>query len=84
MKINSNVDLINKIQKSSVGKYLPDEITKIVVNVVLQRNEHKVLNINSFNSWFYWHKSSEGTEYWQDKFMYLMDKIHENKIYLLD
>ena len=80
MKINSNVDLINRIQESSVGTYLPDEITKIVVNVVLQRNEHKVLNINSFNSWFYWFASREGYEYWEDKFRYLQDKIYANKI----
>ena len=80
MKINSNVDLINRIQGSSVGTYLPDEITKIVVNVVLQRNEHKVLNINSFNSWFYWTSSLEGFEYWEDKFRYLQDKIYADKI----
>ena len=80
MKIDSNVDLINKIQESSVGTYLPDEITKIVVNVVLQRNKHKVLNINSFNSWFYWVKSIEGFDHWEDKFRYLQDKIYANKI----
>ena len=80
MKIDSNVDLINRIQESSVGTYLPDEITKIVVNVVLQRNEHKVLNINSFNSWFYWGASREGYEYWEDKFRYLQDKVYANKI----
>ena len=78
MKINSNVDLLRRIQESNVGTYLPDEITKIVVNVVLQRNEHKVLNINSFNSWFYWAKSLEGFEYWEDKFRYLQDKIYAN------
>ena len=80
MKIDSNVDLINRIQESSVGTYLPDDITKIVVNVVLQRNEHKVLNINSFNSWFYWIKSIEGFDYWEDKFRYLQDKVYANKI----
>ena len=80
MKINSNVDLINRIQESSVGTYLPDDITKIVINVVLQRNEHKVLHINSFNSWFYWGTSIEGFDYWEDKFRYLQDKIYENKI----
>ena len=80
MKIDSNVDLIDRIQESSVGTYLPDDITKIVVNVVLQRNEHKVLNINSFNSWFYWIKSIEGFDYWEDKFRYLQDKIYANKI----
>ena len=80
MKINSNVDLINRIQESSVGTYLHDDITKIVINVVLQRNKHKVLNINSFNSWFYWIKSIEGFDYWEDKFRYLQDKIYENKI----
>ena len=78
MKINSNVDLINRIQESNVGTYLPDDVTKIVVNVVLQRNEHKVLN--NFNSWFYWYKSLEGFEYWEDKFRYLQDKVHANKI----
>ena len=80
MKINSNVDLINRIQESSVVTYLPDEITKIVVNVVLQRSEHKVLTINSFNSWFYWFESIEGFEYWEDKFSYLQDKVYANKI----
>ena len=80
MKINSNVDLLSKVQESNVGTYLPDEITKIVVNVVLQRNEHKVLHINSFNSWFYWFESLEGDEYWEDKFMYLQDRIYEDKI----
>ena len=80
MKINSNVDLLSKVQESNVGTYLPDEITKIVVNVVLQRNEHKVLHINSFNSWFYWYKSIEGFEYWEVKFRYLQDKIYANKI----
>ena len=80
MKINSNVDLINRIQESSVGTYLPDEITKIVLNIVLQRTEHKVLNINSFNSWFYWEISIEGFDYWEDKFRYLQDKIYANKI----
>ena len=80
MKINSNVDLINRIQECDVGTYLPDEITKIVVNIVLQRTEHKVLNINSFNSWFYWMASIEGFDYWEDKFRYLQDKIYENKI----
>ena len=80
MKINSNVDLLRRIQESSVGTYLPDEITKIVVNVVLQRNEHKVLNINSFNSWFYWFESLEGFDYWEDKFRYLQDKVYANKI----
>ena len=78
MKINSNVDLLNTIQENSVGKYLPDEISKIVVNVVLQRNEHKVLHINSFNSWFYWTNSLEGFEYWEDKFRYLQGKIYED------
>ena len=80
MKIDSNVDLLRRIQESSVGTYLPDEITKIVVNVVLQRNEHKVLNINSVNSWFYWFESVEGTEYWEDKFRYLQEKVHADKI----
>ena len=80
MKINSNVYLLNTIQEGSVGKYLPDEIPKIVVNVVLQRNEHKVLLINSFNSWFYWSFSVEGFEYWEDKFRYLQDKIYADKI----
>ena len=80
MKINSNVALLCKVQESNVGTYLPDEIPKIVVNVVLQRNEHKVLNINSFNSWFYWFASKEGYEYWEDKFRYLQDKVYANKI----
>ena len=80
MKINSNVDLLCRIQESNVGTYLPDEITKIVVNIVLQCTEHKVLNINSFNSWFYWFESLEGTKYLDDKFMYLQDKVHANKI----
>ena len=80
MKINSNVDLINRIQESNVGTYLPNEITKIVVNIVLQRTEHKVLHINSFNSWFYWFASREGYEYWEDKFRYLQDKVYANKI----
>ena len=80
MKINSNVDLINRIQESSVSTYLPDEITKIVVNIVLQRTEHRVLHINSFNSWFYWYCSLEGFEYWEDKFRYLQDKVYANKI----
>ena len=79
MKIDSNVDLLRRIQKSNVGTYLPDEITKIVVNIVLQRSEHKVLTINSFNSWFYWFESLEGEEYWEDKFMYLQDKIYANR-----
>ena len=79
MKINSNVDLINRIQESSVGTYLPDEITKIVVNVVLQRNEHKVLNRNSFNSWFYWKASIEGFDYWEDRFKYLQYKIYVDR-----
>ena len=78
MKINSNVHLLNAIQESNVGKYLPNEISKIVVNTVLQRNEHKVLHINSFNSWFYWHRSLEGTQYWYDKFIYLQDKVNED------
>ena len=80
MKINSNVDLLRKVQESNVGTYLPDEITKIVVNIVLQCTEHKVLHINSFNSWFYWFESLEGEEYWEDKFMYLQDKVYANKI----
>ena len=80
MKINSNVDLINRIQESSVGTYLPDEITKIVVNIVLQRTEHKVLNINSFISWFNWMASIEGFDYWGDKFRYLEDKVYANRI----
>ena len=79
MKINSNVDLINKIQECDVGTYLPDDITKIVVNLVLQRNEHKVLNINSFNSWFYWMASIEGFDYWEDKFKYLQYKIYVDR-----
>ena len=79
MKINSNVALINRIRECNVGTYLPDEITKIVVNVVLQRNEHKVLNINSFNSWFSWLHSREGFKYWGDKFKYLQDKIYADK-----
>ena len=80
MKINSNVELLRAVQESNVGTYLPDEITKIITNIVLQRNEHKVLNINSFNSWFYWAKSLEGFEYWEDKFRYLQDKIYADKI----
>ena len=80
MKIDSNVDLINRIQESSVGTYLPDDITKMVINVVLQRNEHKVLHINSFNSWFYWGTSIEGFDYWDYKFRYLQDKVYANKI----
>ena len=80
MKINSNVDLINRIQESNVGTYLPDEITKIVVNVVLQCTERQVLHINSFNSWFNWLASREGYEYWDDRFMYLQDKIYADRI----
>ena len=76
MKINSNVELLRAIQESSVGTYLPDDVSKIVVNIVLQRTEHKVLEINSFNSWFYWFQSIEGFEYWEDKFIYLQDKIY--------
>ena len=78
MKINSNVALLSDIQESNVGKYIPDEISKIVVNIVLQRTEHKVLHINSFNSWFYWCGSIEGFEYWEDKFKYLQAKVHED------
>ena len=80
MKIDSNVDLLRRIQESNVGTYLPDDVSKIIVNVVLQRNEHKVLNINSLISWFYWIASLEGYEYWEDKFRYLQDKIYANKI----
>ena len=80
MKINSNIDLIHTIQESSVGTYLPDEISKIVVNIVLQRKEYRVLTINSFNSWFFWGSSIEGFDYWNDKFIYLQDKIHANKL----
>ena len=79
MKINSNVELLRTVQESSVGTYLPDDVSKIITNIVLQRNEHKVLNINSFNSWFYWYKSLEGFEYWEDKFRYLQDKIYADK-----
>ena len=79
MKINSNVELLRTVQESSVGTYLPDGVSKIITNIVLQRNEHKVLNINSFNSWFYWYKSLEGFEYWEDKFRYLQDKIYADK-----
>ena len=80
MKINSNVELLRTVQESSVGTYLPDDVSTIITNIVLQRNEHKVLNINSFNSWFYWAKSLEGFEYWEDKFRYLQDKIYADKI----
>ena len=80
MKINSNVDLLRRIQESNVGTYLPDDVSKIIVNIVLQCTEHKVLTINSFNSWFCWFESLEGEEYWEDKFRYLQDKIHANKI----
>ena len=80
MKINSNVDLIHKIQESSVGTYLPDDVPKIIVNIVLQCTEPKVLHINSFDSWFYWFESLEGEEYWEDKFMYLQGKVYANKI----
>ena len=78
MKINSNVELLRAIQKSNVGTYLPNDVSKIVVNIVLQRTEHKVLNINSFNSWFYWAKSLEGFEYWEGMFRHLQDKIYAN------
>ena len=80
MKINSNVDLLRTLQESNVGTYLPDDVSKIVVNIVLQCNEHRVLDINSFNSWFYWFQSREGFEYWEDKFKYLQDKIYANRI----
>ena len=80
MKINSNVELLHTVQESNVGTYLPDDVSKIITNIVLQRNEHKVLEINSFNSWFYWATSLEGFEYWDDKFKYLQDKIYANKI----
>ena len=80
MKIKSNVDLLSRVKESSVGTYLPEDVSKIVVNIVLQCTEHKVLHINSFNSWFYWFESLEGEEYWEDKFRYLQDKIHANKI----
>ena len=78
MKIDSNVELLRTVQESNVRTYLPDEITKIITNIVLQRNEHKVLNINSFNSWFYWAASLEGFEYWENKFRYLQNKIYAN------
>ena len=80
MKINSNVELLRTVQESNVGTYLPDDVSKIVVNIVLQRNEHKVLHINSFNSWFYWIQSREGFEYWETKFRYLEDKVYGNKV----
>ena len=80
MKINSNVDLLRRIQESNVGTYLPDDVSKIIVNILLQRTEYRVLSINSFNSWFFWCESAEGIEYWRDKFMYLQGKIHANKI----
>ena len=80
MKINSNTDLIHTIQEGSVGTYLPDDISKIVVNIVLQRTEPQVLHINSLNSWFYWGASIEGFDYWENKFRYLQDKIHANKL----
>ena len=79
MKINSNAALLRKVQESSVGIYLPDDVSKIIVNIVLQCTEHKVLHIHSFNSWFYWFESIEGLEYWEDKFRYLQDKVYANK-----
>ena len=79
MKINSNVELLRAIRESNVGTYLPDDVSKIIVNIVLQRTETLVLNINSFNSWFYWFNSREGFEYWEDKFRYLQDKIYANR-----
>ena len=80
MKINSNVELLRTVQESNVGTYLPDDVSKIITNIVLQRNEHKVLNINSFNSWFYWRESLEGQQYWFGRFIYLQDKVYANKI----
>ena len=80
MKINSNVELLRAVQESNVGTYLPDDVPKIIVNIVLQRTEQQVLHINSFNSWFYWVTSIEGFEYWEDKFRYLQDKVYANKI----
>ena len=79
MKINSNVELLRKVQESNVGTYLPDDVSKIVVNVVLQHTERQVHHINSFNSWFYWAASLEGFEYWDAKFKYLQDKIYADK-----
>ena len=80
MKINSNVALLRKVQESNVGTYLPDDVSKIVVNIVLQRSEHKVLTINNVNSWFYWFESLEGYGYWLNKFRYLQGKVYANKI----
>ena len=80
MKINSNVELLRTVKESNVGTYLPDDVSKIVVNIVLQRTERQVLHINSFNSWFHWFQSREGFEYWNDKFKYLQDKIYANRI----
>lgn len=80
MKINSNVELLRTVQESNVGTYLPDDVSKIVVNIVLQGTEHRILDINSFNSWFYWFESLEGFEYWENKFRYLQDKIYANRI----
>ena len=80
MKINSNVELLRAVQESSVGTYLPDDVSKIIVNIVLQRTERQVLHINSFNYWFSWFQSREGFEYWEDKFKYLQDKIYANRI----
>ena len=78
MKINSNVELLRAIQESNVGTYLPADVSKIVVNIALQRTEHLVRDINSFNSLFYWYASLEGFDYWDNKFRYLQDKIYAN------
>ena len=79
MKINSNVELLRAVQESNVGTYLPDDVSKINTNIVLQRTERQVLHINSFNSWFSWFQSREGFEYWVVKFKYLQDKVYANR-----
>ena len=68
MKISSNKHLLDLISKHAVGIKYPHLIPAIAYNIVVQRDNSifESYGYRSFGFWFYWVKTKEGHDFWDE------------------
>ena len=80
MQIKSNKRLLTRIRNHEVGIKYPDLIPRIACNIVIQK-DNSIFEpdcYRRFSNWFYWAKTREGHNYWNEIYKTLSPVNTEN------
>ena len=62
MRIESNIEHLNKVKQSSLATKYPHLISAALIYTLLQK---RAAHLNGpFYTWFQWWKTKEGNKYW--------------------